>query len=415
MNEEKGVIVYEAKDGQEIKLSFETIKKYLVQGRAEYVTDQELMYFMGVCKSRGLNPFIKDAYLIKYSEKEGAAIVTSVDYFRKRAKAQRDCKGWKKGIIVERNGQVVYSNGLMIEGDKLLGGWFKGQPEGWDEPFELEVNLKGYIKRKQDGSVTKFWAPDNQPSQIMKVAESQGLRTLWPDEFQQLYTPEELGEADMFAQTERKKGRTIEMDKSEKKENPTYEVKDFEELKGVTDKENPPPPPPGPEEEKQELASPKTDFRAEWVNLKAPGYSTYVFKNFAKIESAGNQWPDLYDEMKEKWAKMYKDPWPLVEKGPEKPQETPESPPDDTIKESEGTHPDIEQDELNPVNNPIDFRVRCKFFQNELGTDYFAEILKKRCGISDNTEAKSPEDRERVLRILSKELDEINEMAGRNT
>lgn len=202
MTEERGIIEYEARDGQQIKLTLDTIRKYLVQGRSELVTQQELMYFMGACKSRGLNPFIKDAYLIKFSENEGAAIITSIDYFRKRARAQRDCKGWKKGIIVDRDGKIVYSNGLMIDGDKLLGGWFKAQPEGWDEPFELEINLKGYIKRKKDGSVTKFWTPENQPSQIMKVAESQGLRTLWPDEFQQLYTPEEMGQSDMFQQTE---------------------------------------------------------------------------------------------------------------------------------------------------------------------------------------------------------------------
>ena len=210
--------------------------------------------------------------------------------------------------------------------------------------------------------------------------------------------------------------REIKVD-GEAPEKPTYEVKDFEELKGVTDKENPPPSPPPPEIKIDgKTLDEKTLFRNEWVNLKGAGYSTYIFKNATKIEANSKKWPDLFEEMQEKWVKLYPGvEWPLIEKGPEKPQESPESPPDDTIKESEGTHPDIEQDELNPVNNPIDFRVRCKFFQNELGTDYFAEILKKRCGISDNTEAKSPEDRERVLRILSKELDEINEMAGRNT
>jgi len=202
MDEERGIVKYEARDGQSVTLSFDTIKRYLVQGHSEMVTKQELMFFMGTCKSRGLNPFNKDCYLIKYSSKQGAAIITAVDYFRKRARAQRDCHGWQKGIIVERNGEIIYSKGLMLDGDTLLGGWFKAQPEGWTEPFELEVNLKGYIKKKNDGSVTKFWAKDNQPSQIAKVAESQGLRTLWPDEFQQLYTPEEMGEPDSFKDAE---------------------------------------------------------------------------------------------------------------------------------------------------------------------------------------------------------------------
>jgi len=202
MTEERGVVKYEARDGQQVTLSFDTIKRYLVQGHSEMVTQQELMFFMGICKSKGLNPFNKDCYLIKYSQNEGAAIITAVDYFRKRAKAQRDCHGWQKGIILERDGKIVYSKGLMLEDDILLGGWFKAQPEGWSEPFELEVNLKGYIKKKRDGSVTKFWAKENQPTQIAKVAESQGLRTLWPDEFQQLYTPEEMGQSEVFSQAE---------------------------------------------------------------------------------------------------------------------------------------------------------------------------------------------------------------------
>jgi phage recombination protein Bet len=191
MAEEKGVVQYKSRDGQEIKLSFDTVLNYLVQGKKELVTKQELFYFLGICKSRGLNPFIKDCYLIKYGN-DPAQIITSIDFFRKRARAQKDCRGWQKGIIVERNGEIVYSKGLMLEGDKLLGGWFKAQPAGWEMPFELEVNLAPYIKRKKDGTITQFWREENQPEQIKKVAESQGLRTVWPDEFQNLYVDAEI-------------------------------------------------------------------------------------------------------------------------------------------------------------------------------------------------------------------------------
>jgi phage recombination protein Bet len=189
---ETSVTKYQSRDGQEITLSFQSIKNYLVSGNREKVTDQELVYFMAICKSRGLNPFKKDAYLIKYGD-DPAAIVTSIDYFRSRARAQKDCVGWKKGIIVKtKDGQVRDSAGLIQDGDVLLGGFFEATPAGWKEPFRLEVNLKGYIKKTKDGRITKFWSEDNQPSQIAKVAESQGLRTLWPDEFQGIYEETEL-------------------------------------------------------------------------------------------------------------------------------------------------------------------------------------------------------------------------------
>jgi phage recombination protein Bet len=180
-------VVYQAADGQEVKLSADVVKRYLVQGKSELVTTQELMYFLNICKSRKLNPLIKDCYLVKYGG-DPAAIITSIDFFRKRARAQKDCKGWKKGVIVQdKDGNTRDSYGLVKEGETLVGGWFEALPEGWLEPFRLEVNLKGYLKKTSEGKITKFWQEDNQPSMIAKVAEAQGLRTVWPDEFQQLY------------------------------------------------------------------------------------------------------------------------------------------------------------------------------------------------------------------------------------
>jgi len=192
MEEEKAIVKYKAKDGQEISLGFKIVRDYLVQGDREKVTPQELMFFMGMCKSRGLNPFKKDAYLIKYGV-DPAAIVVSIDYFRARARAQADCKGWKAGVIIKKNESYVNREGSVVyEGEKLIGGWFEAKPAGWDQPRFHSVNLKGYIKRTKEGHITRFWSEENQPSQIMKVAESQGLRMVWPDEFQELYSEEEI-------------------------------------------------------------------------------------------------------------------------------------------------------------------------------------------------------------------------------
>lgn len=195
ISEEKNIIKYQSKDGQDISLSLDIVKRYLVQGNADAITVQEAMYFIGVCKARGLNPFKRDCYLIKYGS-DPAAIVTSIDYFRARAKAQPDCQGWKKGIIVkDKGGEIKYTSGLLLDGEMLLGGFFEATPKGWEEPFRLEVNLRAYIKTTRDGKITRFWQAENQPSQIAKVAESQGLRTLWPDEFQGLYNEAELSES----------------------------------------------------------------------------------------------------------------------------------------------------------------------------------------------------------------------------
>lgn len=197
MAETKAVVIkYQARDGQDITLSFDTIRRYLVQGKSEYVTAQELMFFCGVCKSQGMNPFNRDCWLIKYSEKDAAAIISAIGFLRSRAKAMKDCRGWQVGIIVNRGKEIIYSDGLMLTGDTLLGGWARGKPEGWEKEVVKEVNLSGYIKKRADGQITRFWQPENQPTQIAKVAESQLLRTLWPGEFKDLYTDAEISPSD---------------------------------------------------------------------------------------------------------------------------------------------------------------------------------------------------------------------------
>ena len=193
MPEEKYVVQYTARDGQQIKLTPEIVKKFLVSGKGELVTMQEFYYFVGICRSRGLNPFNRDCYIVKYTEGDPAAIITSIDFYRKRAKAREDCQGWECGIVVQtKDGKIEDRRGLLLDGEKLLGGWFEAQPKGWLKAFRKEVNLKGFIKTKRDGTVTRFWAPENQPSQISKVAEAQGLRSIWGDDFQGLYVDAEI-------------------------------------------------------------------------------------------------------------------------------------------------------------------------------------------------------------------------------
>jgi phage recombination protein Bet len=189
--EERGVVRYDSR-GQEVVLTAEIVREFLITGKKELVTNQEIAYFLGICKARGLNPFLKDVYIIKYGS-EPAAIVTAIDFYRSRARAAPDCVGWEAGVICrhKKDGTLRYSKGLVLADEELVGGWFKARPVGWNVDFELEVNLAGYIKHTADGKITKFWSEANQPSQIRKVCESQGLRTVWPDLFQGTYTADE--------------------------------------------------------------------------------------------------------------------------------------------------------------------------------------------------------------------------------
>ncbi len=186
---------YTMANGDEMRLTISMVKNYLVQGKSEYVTDPEAIMFMAECKARRLDPFRKECWLIKYSRTGNAAIVESIHHKRAKARAQADCKGWSKGLIlIDKKGQTKRSKGLVLEGETLVGAYFEATPDGWIVPYELEINLTGYIGKTQEGSATAFWKPEKQPSQIMKVVESQGLSALWCGAIGTAYIPEELPE-----------------------------------------------------------------------------------------------------------------------------------------------------------------------------------------------------------------------------
>jgi len=61
---------------EEVKLSPAIVKNYLVNGQADKLTDQEIVYFMHLCKARKLNPFTKEVYLIKYGNQPATMVVS---------------------------------------------------------------------------------------------------------------------------------------------------------------------------------------------------------------------------------------------------------------------------------------------------------------------------------------------------
>ena len=244
--EEKNVVSYHARDGQEIKLSLDIVRKYLVSGRPEYVTDQEIMLYLGTCKARGINPFAKECYLVKYTETDPAATIISIDYYRARARAQEDCRGWQSGIIVKtaQNLAIDRPGAVMFEGDTLLGGWFKAKPATWDIEHYWSVPLNAFIKLTREGKPTRFWSEANQPSQIAKVAESQGLRRVWPDEFGGLMVDAEMQPLDITPSTEGLSKlqhvyvdhKVAQAEEKKAKENPAAPTLTSEEKAAVTEK-----------------------------------------------------------------------------------------------------------------------------------------------------------------------------------
>ena len=172
-------------NGQELVLTKDDVKNYLVSGNADKVTDKELKLFMELCKAQGLNPFLKEAYLIKFGN--DASIITGKDVFLKRARANPDFRGFKAGIIVQNDQGFEKREGTFyLKGqENLVGGWASIYIKDWEVPFDHSVSLAEFNKG------TSTWK--TMPAvMIRKVALVQALREAFPDELQQLYSAEEM-------------------------------------------------------------------------------------------------------------------------------------------------------------------------------------------------------------------------------
>lgn len=180
---------YEA-NGEKITLSPDIIKRYLVNGDADKVSDQEVMMFLSLCKAQQLNPFIREAYLIKYGNAP-ASIITGKEVFTKRAYKNERFAGMQAGVVVvSRDGSrlIEREGSMVLEGDQLVGGWAKVYVKGYVQPIYASVSMKEYSSGKST------WA--KMPGvMIRKCALVAALREAFPEDFQGLYTAEEMQQA----------------------------------------------------------------------------------------------------------------------------------------------------------------------------------------------------------------------------
>lgn len=182
---------FETASGQ-VELTPEIVKRYLVKGQADKITDQELALFIGLCQYRRLNPFIGEAYLIKFGN--DAQMVVGKDVFTQREAKHPDSDGFEAGVVVVNSlGEEIRREGAMVfDGETLVGGWSKVYKKSRPErPFVHTVGLKEYRRKKADGSFMAQWG-DNAPTMIRKVALVQNLREQYPDEFGGMYDAIEM-------------------------------------------------------------------------------------------------------------------------------------------------------------------------------------------------------------------------------
>lgn len=180
----KDEIIYEA-GGQTIKLSPSIINQFISKGNAN-INIEEAVNFMQLCKYSELNPFLNEAYLIKYSNDRPAEMVVSKEALMKRASRHPQYNGYEAGVIVEdAEGDIKNKKGQFVSSkEKLVGGWASVYRKDIDRPFDIEVNLDEYNTFKS----TWKKMPGNM---IRKVALVNALRETFPEQLGAMYTEDE--------------------------------------------------------------------------------------------------------------------------------------------------------------------------------------------------------------------------------
>jgi len=162
-----------ATDHGNVELSPEIIKSYLVPEDSK-ITDQEIGFFLQMCKFQKLNPFMKEIYIVKYGNYPAAFIVAK-DTFLRRAKKNDTYKGHSVGI--SDDGKTAFAQ-VYIDGFEL--------------PIKCEVEYDEYVVLK-DGQPNKMWSAKPR-TMLKKVALVQALREAFPQDLGGLYERDEIAD-----------------------------------------------------------------------------------------------------------------------------------------------------------------------------------------------------------------------------
>lgn len=178
--EQKQTVIYEV-DGSEVKLSPSIVQNFIV-GEGATISQQEYKFFVELCKVRKLNPFLKEAYLIKYGQ-QPAQIVVGKDAILKRAIRHPQYDGREQGIIVvDELGTVIERNGTFkMPSDRLVGAWAKVYRKDISHPTYITVEFNEVAQYKKDGTLNSNWAMKG-ATMVEKVALVRALRETFVEE-----------------------------------------------------------------------------------------------------------------------------------------------------------------------------------------------------------------------------------------
>lgn len=220
------------RSGDKLFLDKPTVQKYLTNNVE--ITDSEFNNFFQLCKANKVNPFLKEAYIVKYGS-DPATIVIDYKVLQMSAELNPAFVGMKTGVIVmDKDGNAKErEGGFVLPNETLVAGWCEVSRNDRQTPTKCYAMLSEFRQVKKDGTPNKNWV--GKPTfMIIKVAKAQALREAFPNMFgTNLYTEDEVATFDEKS-NERKYQDTKQVQDVVENNVGTKEVKNpFKETKSV--------------------------------------------------------------------------------------------------------------------------------------------------------------------------------------
>lgn len=192
--EEKYAVSYQS-GGQTVDLSPSVVNQFVTKGNAK-ITGEEAVNFIKLCQYAQLNPFLNEAYLVKFNGSP-AQMITSKEAFMKRAESNPNFKGFKAGIIVEKDGDMVKRDGaIKMKNETIIGAWCEVYRDDRDVPMYVEIAYDEFSKSQ----ATWKQQPANM---IRKVAVVNALREAFPNSLGAMYTEDDKSPQEVIRQAEK--------------------------------------------------------------------------------------------------------------------------------------------------------------------------------------------------------------------
>lgn len=178
-----------------VRITIEQVRKYLCSPTKKGCkpSDADVINYMMLCKSRELNPWVGDAYLVGYDSSDGPSfsLITAVQALHKRAEVNPEYDGLEAGItVVNKDGEIIRREGcLKLSGETVVAGWARVYRKDRAKPFYAEPEFSVF------NSGMSRWKKDPQ-GMIRKVAIAAALREAFPTQLGGLYVEGERRDDD---------------------------------------------------------------------------------------------------------------------------------------------------------------------------------------------------------------------------